>query len=79
MTNSQELFRRAAALFREAVLLRKQEYIKAVQKVPKGCVKASCEQELERVAGDCRNHNYGLANERLDMVQAWLERYGHSV
>ena len=79
MTNSQELFRRAAALFREAVLLRKQEYIKAVASVPKGYVKASCEAELERVANDCRSHNYGLANERLDLVQACLERYGYNV
>ena len=79
MVNSQELFRRAAALHREAVLLRKQEYIKAVAKVPLGYVKASCEAEIERISQDCRHHNYGLANERLDLVQACLERYGHSV
>jgi hypothetical protein len=79
MTNSQELFRRAASIYRDAVLLRKQETIKAVAKVPKGYVKASCEAEIERVAGDCRSHNYGSANERLDLVQTCLERNGFSV
>lgn len=78
MTNSQELFRRAASIYREAVLLRKQEYIRQVAKVPKGYVKASCEQELEHCSQDCRNHNYGTADQRLDLVQACLERNGHA-
>ena len=77
MTNSQELFRRSAAIYREAVLLRHKELSKAVVSVAKGYVKAACEQDLVSAKTQVQFHNYGAADGYLDHIQALLERNGY--
>lgn len=74
MVNSLELFRRAASLYRDAVLMRMVELNKKIMVMPKGYIKASCEQDIERAKCKARIHDYHSAEEYLDLVQARLDR-----